>query len=101
MMSDLVEAERRGVPIIAINPMPERALIRFTPPQDVIEMATFGSTRIASDYVPIGVIRTSRAIAPSASTSSLPPHISIASGMCSGSIRRTSMAITPSMPSRR
>ena len=101
MMSDLVEAERRGVPIIAINPMPERALIRFTPPQDVIEMATFGSTRIASDYVPIGVIRTSRAIAPSASTSSLPPHISIASGMCPGSIRRASMAITPSMPSRR
>jgi len=53
MMTDLVEVERRGVSIIAINPMPERALIRFTPPQDVIEMATFGSTRIASDYVPI------------------------------------------------
>ena len=101
MMTDLVEVERRGVSIIAINPMPERALIRFTPPQDVIEMATFGSTRIASDYVPIGVIRMSRAIAPSASTSSLPPHISIASGMCPGSIRRASMAITPSMPSRR
>ena len=55
MMTDLVEAERRGVPIIAINPMPERALIRFTPPQDVIEMATFGSTRIASDYVPVRI----------------------------------------------
>jgi len=101
MMSDLVEAERRGVPIIAINPMPERALFRFMPPQDVIEMATFGSTRIASDYCRSGVIRMSRAIAPPASTSSLPPHISIASGMCSGSIRRASMAITPSMPSRR
>jgi formate dehydrogenase major subunit len=55
MMTDLVEAERRGVPIIAINPMPERALIRFTPPQDVIEMATFGSTKIASDYVPVRI----------------------------------------------
>ncbi|MBO9580719.1 MAG: FdhF/YdeP family oxidoreductase [Sphingobium sp.] len=55
MMTDLVEAERRGVPIIAINPMPERALIRFTPPQDVIEMATLGYTKIASDYLPVRI----------------------------------------------
>ncbi len=55
MMTDLVEAERRGVPIVAVNPMPERALIRFTPPQDVIEMATLGSTRIASEFVPVRI----------------------------------------------
>lgn len=55
MMTDLVEVERRGVPIVAVNPMPERALMRFTPPQDVIEMATLGSTKIASEYVPVRI----------------------------------------------
>src|SRR3546814_9231453 len=39
MMTLLVEARRRGVPIIAVNPMPERALIRFTEPQDMVQMA--------------------------------------------------------------
>jgi len=50
MMGTLHEASRRGVPIIVFNPLKERALERFADPQDVVEMATFGSTRIASTY---------------------------------------------------
>jgi formate dehydrogenase major subunit len=55
MMTNLVEARKRGVPIVAVNPMPERALIRFTEPQDVVQMATFGSTAIASEFVHIRI----------------------------------------------
>ena len=55
MMTSLVEARKRGVPIVAVNPMPERALIRFTEPQDVVQMATFGSTPIASEFVHIRI----------------------------------------------
>ncbi len=55
MMTTLVEARKRKVPIVAINPMPERALIRFTEPQDVVQMATFGSTAIASEFVHIRI----------------------------------------------
>jgi formate dehydrogenase major subunit len=55
MMTNLVEARKRGVPIVAVNPMPERALIRFTEPQDIIQMATFGSTPIASEFVHIRI----------------------------------------------
>jgi molybdopterin-dependent oxidoreductase alpha subunit len=50
MMGTLHEASRRGVSIIVFNPLRERALERFADPQSVIEMATFGSTRIASTY---------------------------------------------------
>ncbi|WP_329763435.1 FdhF/YdeP family oxidoreductase [Stenotrophomonas geniculata] len=55
MMSNLVEARRRGIPIVAVNPMPERALIRFAEPQDVVQMATFGSTEITSEFVHIRI----------------------------------------------
>lgn len=55
MMTNLVEARKRGVPIVAVNPMPERALMRFTEPQDVVQMATFGSTPIASEFVHIKI----------------------------------------------
>jgi len=55
MMTPLVEARKRGVPIVAVNPMPERALIRFTEPQDVVQMATFGSTKISSEFVHIAI----------------------------------------------
>jgi formate dehydrogenase major subunit len=55
MMSNLVEARKRGVPIVAVNPMPERALVRFADPQDVVQMATFGSTKIASEFVHIRI----------------------------------------------
>ncbi|PYD74876.1 FdhF/YdeP family oxidoreductase [Novacetimonas pomaceti] len=55
MMTNLVEARKRGVPIVLINPMPERALIRFTEPQDVLQMATFGSTPISSEFVHVRI----------------------------------------------
>lgn len=38
------------MPIIVFNPLKERALERFADPQNVIEMATYGSTNIASTY---------------------------------------------------
>lgn len=55
MMTHLVEARKRGIPIVAVNPMPERALIRFTEPQDVVQMATFGSTEISSEFVHVRI----------------------------------------------
>nr|WP_157222446.1 FdhF/YdeP family oxidoreductase [Novosphingobium sp. AP12] len=50
MLGTLREVSRRGVPIIAINPMRERGLERFQDPQAPIEMATFGATPISSGY---------------------------------------------------
>ena len=55
MMETLYKMGERGVPIIVFNPLRERALERFTDPQDPIEMAalgrgSLGSTRIASAY---------------------------------------------------
>ncbi|WP_446470675.1 FdhF/YdeP family oxidoreductase [Xenorhabdus stockiae] len=50
MMGTLHEAARRGVPIVVFNPLRERALERFTDPQNMIEMATYSSTNIASSY---------------------------------------------------
>ncbi|WP_288416349.1 FdhF/YdeP family oxidoreductase [uncultured Stenotrophomonas sp.] len=55
MMSNLVEARKRGIPIVAVNPMPERALIRFAEPQDMVQMASFGSTEITSEFVHIRI----------------------------------------------
>lgn len=55
MMADLVEARKRGVPIVAVNPMPERALIEFTEPQDMIQMATFRHTDIATDFLQVRI----------------------------------------------
>jgi formate dehydrogenase major subunit len=55
MMTSLREASRRGVPIVALNPLRERALERFAAPQDPIEMTTFTSTRIASEYCQVRV----------------------------------------------
>jgi molybdopterin-dependent oxidoreductase alpha subunit len=55
MMGTLHECSRRGVPIIVFNPMKERALERFADPQDTIEMATFGSTPIASSYYQVKI----------------------------------------------
>ena len=55
MMTPLREASRRGVPIVAMNPLRERALERFAAPQDPIEMATFSSTRIANEYCQVRV----------------------------------------------
>lgn len=50
MMGTLHEAARRQVPIVVFNPLRERALERFADPQDLVEMATYGSTNIASTY---------------------------------------------------
>ena len=50
MMGTLHEAARRKVPIIVFNPLRERALERFADPQNLVEMATYGSTDIASSY---------------------------------------------------
>src|ERR1700726_899443 len=50
MLTTLREASKRGVPIIAINPLRERGLERFTAPQSPVEMLTRASTPIASSY---------------------------------------------------
>lgn len=50
MLTTLREASKRGVPIIAINPLRERGLERFTSPQNPVEMLTLDSTPIASSY---------------------------------------------------
>ncbi|KZL23487.1 FdhF/YdeP family oxidoreductase [Pseudovibrio sp. WM33] len=55
MMANLIRARKRGVPVIVVNPMPERALIRFTNPKDVVQMATLGSTEIASNFVQVRI----------------------------------------------
>ena len=55
MMGTLHEASRRGVPIIVFNPLRERALERFTDPRNAVEMASFGSTRIASSYYQVKI----------------------------------------------
>ena len=55
MMTSLREASRRGVPIVAINPLRERALERFAAPQSPVEMVTLRSTRIASEYCQVKV----------------------------------------------
>jgi molybdopterin-dependent oxidoreductase alpha subunit len=55
MMTELRNASRRGVPIVVLNPLRERALERFAAPQDPIEMATLRSTPIASEYCQVRV----------------------------------------------
>ncbi|MDB5818905.1 MAG: CbbBc protein [Rhizobacter sp.] len=55
MMTTLREVAKRGAPIVVLNPLKERALERFASPQHAVEMATFGSTPIASDYLQLKV----------------------------------------------
>jgi len=55
MMTTLRDASKRGVPIIVFNPLRERALERFEAPQSPVEMATLGSTPIASTYLQVKV----------------------------------------------
>ncbi|MCA0358770.1 MAG: FdhF/YdeP family oxidoreductase [Proteobacteria bacterium] len=55
MMATLREASRRGATILAFNPLKERALERFASPQDPVEMATLGSTPIASAYYQVTI----------------------------------------------
>jgi molybdopterin-dependent oxidoreductase alpha subunit len=53
MMGTLHEAARRGAQIFVLNPLRERALERFADPQNWLEMATYGSTNIASTYLQV------------------------------------------------
>jgi len=55
MMTELVNASKRGAPIVVFNPLRERALERFANPQDPVEMATFSATRIASEYAQVAI----------------------------------------------
>ena len=55
MMTNLVKARHRNVPIVVINPLPERALMKFTEPQDPVKMATMGSTEIASEFLHVRI----------------------------------------------
>jgi molybdopterin-dependent oxidoreductase alpha subunit len=55
MMGTLHEVSKRGVPIIVLNPLRERALERFADPQDAVEMASMGATPIASTYLQVNV----------------------------------------------
>ncbi len=55
MLTELHRASRRGVPIVVFNPLRERALERFAAPQDPVEMATFGETKIASEYCQVRI----------------------------------------------
>jgi molybdopterin-dependent oxidoreductase alpha subunit len=50
MLHDLRDCRKRGVEIITFNPLKERGLERFTDPQNPIEMATLGETRISTQY---------------------------------------------------
>ncbi|MBA4490491.1 FdhF/YdeP family oxidoreductase [Paracoccus sp. S1E-3] len=51
MMTNLAQARKRGIPIISINPMPERAMIAYTAPQNIPQMITFGHYDIASGFL--------------------------------------------------
>ena len=55
MLSTLQEISRRGVPIVAVNPMRERGLERFTSPQDPAQMLTNASTPIAQTYYQVRI----------------------------------------------
>src|SRR5262249_52949836 len=50
MLHELQDASRRGVPIVTFNPLRERGLERFGNPQNPLELLTFASTRISSQY---------------------------------------------------
>jgi molybdopterin-dependent oxidoreductase alpha subunit len=55
MLSTLRDASLRGVPIVVLNPLPERGLERFTSPQHASEMLTGKSVRIASTYYKVKI----------------------------------------------
>lgn len=50
MLGELRAAAKRGCQIVAVNPLRERGLERFTNPQSPREMLTGGSTSIATHY---------------------------------------------------
>ena len=54
MFSTLLEAKRRGAKIVSVNPLKERALVRFTHPQDLLAMLG-GGTPISDLYLRVRV----------------------------------------------
>ena len=50
MLHNLRDCAKRGCEIITFNPLRERALERFTDPQNPFEMLTGGETRISTQY---------------------------------------------------
>lgn len=55
MLLSLREVVKNGAKVVAINPLKERGLERFTFPQDPIEMLTLESTPLASHYYQVRV----------------------------------------------
>ncbi len=55
MLGELRDAARRGCRIVAFNPLRERGLERFADPQDKLQMATGGASKIASDYLQLKI----------------------------------------------
>lgn len=55
MLSSLREVSKRGAKIIAINPLRERGLERFTSPQNPVEMLTLSSTPLATYYYKVRI----------------------------------------------
>ncbi len=50
MMIYLHDMAKRGVPIVTFNPLKERALVRFSDPQNAVEMLTGRGQAISSSY---------------------------------------------------
>lgn len=54
MLTALEKTKKNGGQIIAINPLPEAGLLKFTDPQSPIKLLT-GGTKLADVYVPITI----------------------------------------------
>ncbi|HEX9825984.1 MAG TPA: FdhF/YdeP family oxidoreductase [Flavobacteriaceae bacterium] len=54
MLTALEKCKKNGGKIIAVNPLPEAGLIKFTNPQNPIKLIT-GGTKIADVHVPISI----------------------------------------------
>lgn len=55
MLTYLREISLRGAKIVAINPLKERGLIDFIPPQSPVQMVDFQPTKLASNYYTVRV----------------------------------------------
>ncbi len=54
MLSALEKTKKNGGKIVAINPLPEAGLMKFTDPQNPIKMLT-GGTKLSDVYVPVTI----------------------------------------------
>ncbi|WP_020175547.1 FdhF/YdeP family oxidoreductase [Methyloferula stellata] len=50
MLGNLHDMARRGIPIVSFNPLRERGLVRFTDPQNPVEMLTGTGQEISSNF---------------------------------------------------